>query len=504
MRRWPLGRSLLDDDEQCIKSAVSVVNASEEMEMDKAKQCVDTSSIDSVDGKFVRQVTLPRAEDEQPSKLAADATLHAKRSLFGTATQQQEQPSNIFGPSRYDDEIPDTKRVKRCLDYELEPVLSCEDNSCPLNSRASTPTSLDQTQDVEYSQSSTVSEPPASAVEVFALQVEYGRGGGHFFVRLEDDFSIGRYESNDLSILSQYVSSHEHCVIRQMTRDGEPTVVIHAVARKCWIAGRNGRWNEVEKGTSAVLSVDQRFRLVLSPKGGTAAPDIASTVTFQLKKLPASLAPKKRFSLVPLPKVVSPSASDIEGEFECRHIELSLPTTLTARPGSASFDCQYKILLEKIRDHGHEQNNKKGPSRTLGSLFVLEIDLTDASNDNEGLGKFLLPMTTLRSLHDLRSTTVETMFYLRGEAFIHFLQQHKCRFWDNQADENNFIGYSYGLLTNFSTRKWRIPNQSTQIKGDCQAYQRRMQSKHGLRAHEAWRANSSRSLHRKYPVFSQQ
>jgi len=301
---------------------------------------------------------------------------------------------------------------------------------------------------------------------VFALQVAYGEDQHLFVPLMEHHFSIGRYDSNDFSIFSRYVSSHQHCILRQTTHGGEPVVVIHAVARNCWVAGIDGRWQEVKKGRSALLSTDQRFRLVRSPKDGVALPDIASTVTFALKKLPILLVSTttKRFRLVSVPKIVTPLASETESEFECRHVELSLPTTLHLRPGSVSFDSRYKILLEMIRDSGHVQQNKKGCSITLGSYYGLEIDLTDTSTDNDGLGKFLLPLTTLRSMYGGRGTIVESMFYLRGEDNIAFLQQHGCKFWDKQADENLFIGYNYGLLTNFPQGDGKPPINQLESK----------------------------------------
>ena len=93
--------------------------------------------------------------------------------------------------------------------------------------------------------------------------------------------------------------------------------------------------------------------------------------------------------------------------------------------GSASFDVQYKKLLEMIRDNGRLQENKKGRNMTLGPCVGLHIDLTDSSSDNGGLGKFLLPLTTLRSMYGGRGSIAEAMYYLRGEDNIAFLKKKR-------------------------------------------------------------------------------
>lgn len=475
------------------------------MEQDEEKKSLNTPPLASpVDGKLVRQVTIPARVIDNESKLAADEntakSTHAKRSLFPSGT---EACSASTDRSDDDDLVPAKKRVKRSLDLELVPALAehqeknnhehiIEDSACPLSdadSRATTPTSLGPTQDVEYSQSSVVSGPTSTtANDVFVLHVVYGDSDGKdLFVPLnsidDSDFSIGRYESNDFSIFSRYVSSHHHCIVRQTTHNGNHAVMLHAVGRNCWIVGSDGKWMEVKKGMNVSLSIDQQFRLIPVPRDVSKSTDIASTVTFRLMKVPKSLlsstATKQRVSIVPVPKVVTPPLSDTdESEFECRQVELSLPvapSSSTIRPGSSSFDRQYKLLLEKIRDEGHIQHNKKGASTTLRSCVGLEIDLSDPSTqDNDGLGKFLLPLTTLRSMYGARGTIVESMFYLRGEDHIAFLQRHGCRFWDRQANADLFIGYNYGLLTNFPQEIDKPPiNQleskviSKLVNGEC-------------------------------------
>jgi thymidylate synthase len=114
------------------------------------------------------------------------------------------------------------------------------------------------------------------------------------------------------------------------------------------------------------------------------------------------------------------------------------------RPGSHSFDVQYLSLLKAIAMEGEIQTNKKGPNRTLRRSYTLTIDVSDVDHD-----RYLLPMTTLRSLYGGRQAVHEAIWYLRGEDNVKFLQKHGCRFWDKQCDENGWLGLNYGLLTSF-------------------------------------------------------
>lgn len=430
--------------------------ASKEMKSDKEEKDMNASLTESGDGgNLIRQVTIPTSQQEDEgtmTKLYADNKTAAKRSLFPSNDAQQEESQRVgICPPQ------ESKRVKRSLDYVL-PQSGSEDSACPsdFDSRASTPTSLEATQEVEFSQDSTI-PPELSAVsspDIIALCVVCtGDGNKEFCVPLGgDDFSIGRYESNDFSIFSKYVSSFGHIILKQATCGSEIVITIHAEARNCWVASDDKRrWNEVEKGRSVSLAIGQHFCLICPPKQGTIPPDIACIVKFRLVKLPASVlsAKKRRFSLVPVPTLVTPQGLDTECDlFECRRVEMSIPI-MAVCPGSASFDQQYKLLLETIRDCAHVQENKKGSNMTLGSCFGLEINLSNESAENDGLGKFLLPVTTLRSLYGARPAIVESMFYLRGEENITFLRANGQKFWDKQADDKGFIGLNYGLLTCF-------------------------------------------------------
>jgi hypothetical protein len=157
------------------------------------------------------------------------------------------------------------------------------------------------------------------------------------------DFSIGRYDSNDFSIFSRFVSSHQHCLLRQIAFD---EVELHAVARSCWVVSER-RWTEVEKGKNVRLVHCQPFRLIRPPKNGSSSSDIASKVTFRLLQLPADVEfSRERLSLIQVPKLMTPSLVDTDCQFEYYQVQLSVPNACV-RPGSASFDFQYKLLLEQ-------------------------------------------------------------------------------------------------------------------------------------------------------------
>jgi len=112
------------------------------------------------------------------------------------------------------------------------------------------------------------------------------------------------------------------------------------------------------------------------------------------------------------------------------------------------FDSQWKDLLRKAKDDGILQNNNKGPNWTLHEQVTLSLDLHDASCCD----RMFVPLPTLRPI-SFRMVVVEAMWYLRGEAHINFLLENGCKFWSKQADDDNWIGLNYGLLTNWSSNR---------------------------------------------------
>ena len=414
-------------------------------------------SEDSVAGAMVRQVTI----------LEGEAVTFQPKSLFGRAGSDEEPDASVhFRPQRFDEQIPAPKRAKRSLDFpqvSVSPPVASEaahkkDDDSLATSRSTTPTSLGPTQDVDYSQSSTVPELPVCAREILALQAIYGKGDQLLYLPVNEcsgsGFSIGRYDTNDFSVLSRYVSAHQHCVLRKCTSGDSDEIKLHAVSRSCWIEDSQKKWKVVGKGESVRLSLGQCFRLISPPKDVKSHPDIASTVVFRLLLMPVSAVDScKRFSLIELPKVNTPPLVDAEREFEYYPVQLSALSATSNWTGSASFDLQYKKLLEEIREKGMLQTNTKGQNKTLRSYYGIVVDLHDSSDANNGLGRYLFPLTTLRALFGGRGAILEAIFYLRGEDNIEFLQKHGCKFWDKQANANGFIGYNYGLLVTFPQEK---------------------------------------------------
>jgi hypothetical protein len=83
------------------------INGSEMNEKDGDEKCRTRTSIESVDGQNIRQVTLPLSNEHEP-KFAA------KRTLFGKSIQHQETVRSNESKGNLQN-----KRVKRSLDFEL-------------------------------------------------------------------------------------------------------------------------------------------------------------------------------------------------------------------------------------------------------------------------------------------------------------------------------------------------------------------------------------------------
>jgi Thymidylate synthase len=187
----------------------------------------------------------------------------------------------------------------------------------------------------------------------------------------------------------------------------------------CWIMSKeNGQqWKEISPKSSHPVHVDETFRLLpINPKNN------------------------KNVVMIMNMMMMPPCSNNNSIDEPCVRFTLCQVNPV----GSASFDQQYLKLLHCISNKGKLQDNKKGKNWTLAEPYSLEVDLRcDTKN--------LLPIATLRCLHQGRPSIMEALWYLRGEDHIRFLQCQQQHFWDQQADQerDGWVGYNYGLLTNY-------------------------------------------------------
>jgi thymidylate synthase len=314
--------------------------------------------------------------------------------------KKQRQFSDDSSP--YDVDLPRTGARKNLFDHAdavHEPKKADSQSSAPLPS----------TQEPQYTQDDSACAP--TEVKCFGyLYDEHDKNNTGIKVETSC-FAIGRHHECDLVLDNECVSL-KHCIL-EFDENETCTLIAN---KKCWVytgTKEDGRWEKVLQDTTMTLVSGQSFRLL---PAGTSNDAKSPGIEYRLDIVKYS-SPKREFS------------------------------------GSYSFDVQYLNLLKEIQREGDLQDNKKGWNKTLRRSFTFIIDLSDESDRN------ILPLTSLRSLYDGRGAILEAIWYLRGEDNVKFLQENKNHFWDKDCDENGWLGYNYGLLTNFPQKDGKLHNQ---------------------------------------------